>query len=138
MVLEMEFQTATDRARRRILDRNLFAFLGDLVDAVGEIGNVKFKIDTARLGIPQSHTGGQVGRQMLGQASTVFDDGPAPVAHRASRPETPPATVIEELRRSGVCLVKSRYDPFPRYQGFVAGKTTGDRTVEGRARQRVL
>src|SRR5438270_10803419 len=125
----MEFQTAPDRTRRRILDRNLFAFLGNLVDAVGEIGNVELKIEPARLGFPQSHTGGHVGRQVLGQASTVFNDRPAPVAHRASRPETPPATVIEELRRSGVCLVKSRYDPFSRDQRFGGGKTTGDRTV---------
>ena len=75
---------------------------------------------------------------MLGQASTVFDDGPAPVAHRASRPETPPATVIEELHRFCVCLVKSRYDPFPRYQRFISCKTARDRAVKVSLRQRVL
>src|SRR5581483_3221201 len=54
----------------------------------------------------------------------------AAVAHSRACPEAAPTIVIEELRRTGVSLVEGWDNALPRHQGFVSGKSAGDRPVE--------
>src|SRR5689334_1954783 len=102
----MKLQAAADRAWRRKLNGNFFALFGDLIDAVAYVRDVKLKIQVPRLGSPKLQPARQVGRKVLRQPGAVFDDGAAAVAHRASRPESPPAVVVKNLRGARVRLVE--------------------------------
>src|SRR5213075_901881 len=92
--------------------------------------HVKLKIQVPRLGPPKLQSARQVGRKVLWQPRAVFDDCAAPVAHCASRPESPPAVVVENLRRARVRLVERGNDAFPRHQRFISCEASGNRTVE--------
>src|SRR5260370_33450000 len=75
---------------------------------------------------------------MLREARPVFDDRPAAVAHRASRPKSPPPVVIKNLRCSRVRLVKGGNDSLACNQQYVAGESSGNRAVKISFRQRIL
>src|SRR5581483_11102283 len=134
----MEFQASAHRTRRRILDRNLLTLFGDLVNAVGDICDVELQVDPAGFCIPHCHAGRKVSSEVLRQTGTVFHDCAAAIAHCRSSPETSPLIVVEELRRSGVGLIKRRDDALARIERLVSDKPAGVRAIEVSARQSVL
>src|SRR5581483_238023 len=77
--LKMEFQASSDRARRCVLDRNLFALFCDFVAVVGNVGDVELQVKPAWLSIPQIYTGCEVGGQMLWQPGSALYHRPAAV-----------------------------------------------------------
>src|SRR5260370_13134610 len=95
-------------------------------------------MDTGGCGLPERQAGREVRRKVLREARPVFDDRAAAVAHRASRPKSPPPVVIKNLRRPRVRLVKSGNDSLACDQQDVAGETSGNWAVKVSFRQRVL
>src|SRR2546421_12109021 len=75
---------------------------------------------------------------MLRQARSVFDDGAAVVAHRASRPETAPAVAIKNLPRSGVRLIKRGNNFFAHDERLITRETSRNWAIEISFCQRVL
>src|SRR3954462_7216583 len=126
----MKFQRSPYCSRWGVLDGNLFALFGDLVNAIGNVCDVEFEVEAARFGVPDSQPRGEIAGEMLLEPRTVFHDRSAAVAHGCSAPESTPAIVIEKLRRTCVRLVKGRDDPLACHQGFVSGKAASDRPVE--------
>src|SRR5712672_534895 len=134
----MKLKAAAQRARWRKLNGDLFTFFGYFVAVIGQVGRVDFKIQTAGLCFPHVESGAEVGGEMLVQSWAAFNDGSAAVAQSGTDPGTSPAIAIEEIRRSGMRLVKSRLDALARIERFVAGETAAYRTIKVSAGHGIL
>src|SRR5262249_56845220 len=103
-------------------------------NAVRDVGDVEVQIEPMRFGSPYCQSRSQISCKVLRQPRPLLHDGSTTVPHRRSRPEATPLTVVEQLRRSRMSLVKSRYDTFSRNKRLVAPEPARDRSVEIRFR----
>src|SRR5712672_837411 len=126
----MKLKAAAQRARWRKLNGDLFTFFGYFVAVIGQVGRVDFKIKAAGLCFPHVESGAEVGGEMLVQPRAAFNDGSAAVAQSGTDPGASPAIAIEEIRRSGMRLVKGRLDALAWSERLVAGKAAAYWTIK--------
>src|SRR4051812_18738596 len=62
---EMKFQRSSHCSRWGVLEGNLFALFGDLVDAVGDVCDVEFEVEAARFGVPDGQPRREIAGEML-------------------------------------------------------------------------
>ena len=134
----MKLKAATQRSRRCKLDRDLFAFLGDPVTVVGQVGGIQFHIKPARFCFPHVESGAKVRGEMLVQTGAVFHDSPAAITQSGSHPGASPAIAIKEIGGPGVRLIKSWLDALTRIERFVAGEAAAYRAIEVSAGNGIL
>ena len=53
---------------------DLLALLGNLINAVGNIGDVELKIEAAWFGVPKGESSGKIRGEVLWQAWAVLND----------------------------------------------------------------